>query len=232
MSKESRVIVALDFENNTPMFELVAKLQPNLCKLKVGKELFTRNGPALVQELTSKGFDVFLDLKFHDIPNTVAQACLAAKNISPWMIDVHASGGVAMMRAARAACAQYDKPPKLIAITVLTSLQDADLKTQGIARSVTEQVVVLAKMAQDCGLDGVVCSAQEASLVRAACGPDFCIVTPGIRLASDQTDDQIRITTPEIALQNGVDFLVIGRSITRATDPVAVLKTLLEVTNN
>ncbi len=218
-----RVIVALDFASAAEALALAQRLDPKRCRVKVGKELFTVAGPASVEQLAARGFDVFLDLKYHDIPNTVASACKSAAALGVWMINVHASGGRKMMQAAREALAALSRPPKLIAVTVLTSLGAEDLRETGQMEAPQVLVERLAKLAADSGMDGVVCSAQEASLLRRACGPTFCLVTPGIRLADAAQDDQKRIVTPQEAIADGADYLVVGRPITRAADPLAVL---------
>jgi orotidine-5'-phosphate decarboxylase len=224
-----RVIVALDFPDMMSAFGLAARLDPAVCAVKVGKELFTAAEAGLVRELVRRGFRVFLDLKFHDIPNTVAQACAAATRLGVWMIDVHAAGGGAMLAAARdavakTAAAEGRTPPLLIAITVLTSLGEDDLAAIGVAGTAEAQVLRLARLAQTCGLDGVVCSAQEAAMLRAACGADFKLVTPGIRPAGTEAHDQARVMTPEGAIAAGADYLVIGRAITGAADPLRALR--------
>jgi len=221
--KELRVIVALDYASAAEALAFAQRLDPQRCRVKVGKELFTVAGPALVEQLVARGFDVFLDLKYHDIPNTVASACKSAAALGVWMINVHASGGRAMMQAAREALTGLSRPPKLIAVTVLTSLGAEDLREIGQTETPPVLVERLAKLAAASGMDGVVCSAQEASLLRLACGPAFCLVTPGIRLADAAQDDQKRIVTPQVAIADGADYLVIGRPITRAADPLAVL---------
>jgi orotidine-5'-phosphate decarboxylase len=213
----------LDFPNAVDALTLVDRISPRECGLKVGKELFTSAGPDLVRELARRGFAVFLDLKFHDIPNTVAGACAAAAKLGVAMMNVHASGGRAMMTAAREALERVDDRPLLIAVTVLTSLADSDMEDLGIEGTAQGQAVRLARLAQGCALDGVVCSAQEAPALRAACGPGFKLVTPGIRPADAAKDDQARIVTPMAAIRNGADYLVIGRPITQAADPVATL---------
>ncbi|HLX24211.1 MAG TPA: orotidine-5'-phosphate decarboxylase [Usitatibacter sp.] len=218
-----RIIVPLDVPDAEAALALASRLDPKLCRLKVGKELFVAAGPAVVTRVQERGFEVFLDLKFHDIPNTVAGACRAAAKLGVWMMNVHASGGEAMLRAARDAVGTVARPPLLIGVTVLTSLSDADLARVGYAGSVMDNVERLARLTRACGLDGVVCSAQEAKLVRAATGSDFVLVTPGIRLASDGANDQARVVTPVDAVRNGADYLVIGRSITGAADPAAKL---------
>jgi orotidine-5'-phosphate decarboxylase len=226
---DPRVIVALDFPDMLSAFGLAAKLDPAVCAVKVGKELFTVAEAGLVRELVRRGFRVFLDLKFHDIPNTVAQACAAATRLGVWMIDVHAAGGSAMLTAARDAVAKTAAEegctrPLLIAITVLTSLNAADLSAIGVAGTPEAQVLRLARLAQASGLDGVVCSAQEAATLRSACGPGFKLVTPGIRPAGTVVHDQMRVMTPEAAIAAGADYLVIGRAITAAADPVQALR--------
>ena len=223
---DPRIIVALDYPASAPALELVARLDPALCRLKVGKELFTTSGPQLLEQIMHRGFEVFLDLKFHDIPNTTAQACKAAAALGVWMVNVHALGGRRMMEAARDAVAQSAQRPKLIAVTVLTSMSGEDLSELGIAASPADLVLRLAALARDSGLDGVVCSAHEAALLRQSCGNDFCLVTPGIRPADAAADDQSRVMTPLAALNNGASYLVIGRPITRAPDP---LQALLEI---
>ncbi len=223
-----RVFVALDFSNPIHALGLVDRLEPSLCGLKVGKELFVSAGPEPVRWMVERGFAVFLDLKFHDIPNTCASACAAATRLGVAMLNVHAGGGRAMLAAARTAVDTTAREsgkatPLLIAVTVLTSLGDADLADVGVSSGAAAQVQKLAMLTKDSGLDGVVCSAQEARILRATCGPDFRLVTPGIRLADGATDDQVRIVTPERAVRDGADHLVIGRPITQARDPLAVL---------
>lgn len=223
-----RIIVALDFPQAAPALALAQRLEPKLCRLKVGKELFTAAGPQLVEQLQHRGFEVFLDLKFHDIPNTTAQACKAAAALGVWMVNVHASGGRRMMEAAREALANIGRRPKLIAVTVLTSMLQEDLRDIGIAASPQEMVSRLAQLAYDSGLDGVVCSAQEAPMLRQQCGKDFCLVTPGIRPANAAANDQSRIMTPRAALESGSSYLVIGRPITQAPDPLRALQDILK----
>jgi orotidine-5'-phosphate decarboxylase len=197
-----------------------------MCRLKVGKELFVAAGPGFVQELVGQGYDVFLDLKFHDIPNTVAQACKAAARLGVWMMNVHASGGPRMLAAAREALESMPKRPLLIAVTVLTSMGGEELKAIGVDADAEQQVLRLAGLTRDAGLDGVVCSAREAAILRQNLGPDFCLVTPGIRPAGSDSGDQTRILTPLQALQAGADYLVIGRPITQSTDPLIVLESI------
>jgi orotidine-5'-phosphate decarboxylase len=223
---DPRVIVALDFADTAQALALVARLRPELCRVKIGKELFTRGGPALVEQVAARGFAVFLDLKFHDIPNTVAQACKAAADLGVWMLNVHALGGRRMMEAASEAVAAAAARPLLIGVTLLTSLEQRDLREIGIDAGVEEQVVRLASLAQQSGLDGVVCSAREARSLRARFGPDFRLVTPGIRPGGAAAQDQSRTMSPAEALDAGADYLVIGRPITQAPDPVAALEAI------
>ena len=222
-----RIIVALDFPSEQPALALVDQLDPAKCRLKVGKELFTRSGPALVRDLQSRGFDVFLDLKFHDIPNTTSAAVAAAADLGVWMVNVHASGGEKMMTACRDRLESFGKDrPLLIAVTVLTSMGPEDLAGIGITDSPEAQVSRLATLTRNCGLDGVVCSAQEAPALKAEQGKDFKLVTPGIRPLSADKGDQQRIMTPTDALKAGSDYLVIGRPITQAADPLAALEAI------
>jgi orotidine-5'-phosphate decarboxylase len=220
---DPKIIVALDYPAAAPALALADRLQPSQCRLKVGKELFTATGPVLLEQLMGRGFEIFLDLKFHDIPNTTAQACKAAAALGVWMVNVHASGGRRMMEAAREAIVHSSQQPKLIAVTVLTSMAQADLADIGINATPAELVLRLATLARDSGLDGVVCSAQEAALLRSHCGAGFCLVTPGIRPAQSSLDDQSRVMTPQAALYAGASYLVIGRPITKATDPLQAL---------
>ncbi|MFP5409962.1 MAG: orotidine-5'-phosphate decarboxylase [Gammaproteobacteria bacterium] len=221
-----KIIVALDFADTTSALALVDRLDPALCRLKVGKELFTVAGPELVRALRVRGFEIFLDLKFHDIPNTVAAACRAAAGLGVWMMNVHASGGRRMMTAAQEALAGLPDRPLLIAVTVLTSMGADDLNEVGVAGAPADQVLRLARLTQACKLDGVVCSAQEAALLRADAGADFRLVTPGIRPAGADAGDQRRVMTPAEALRAGATDLVIGRPITGADDPLAALKAI------
>lgn len=232
MNSDPRVIVALDFPDAVQALSLAGQLDPAQCKLKVGKELFVRAGPALVEKLVGSGFKVFLDLKFHDIPNTVAQACRAAADLGVWMVNVHASGGLKMMRAAREAVDHSAHPPKLIAVTVLTSMGDEDLRQIGLEIAPAEQVERLAQLARDAGMDGVVCSAQEATRLRSRLGDAFLLVTPGIRPAGSAAGDQTRILTPAKAIEAGADYLVVGRPITQAADPVTALQSINDEIKN
>ena len=222
---DSRIIVALDYPDEASAMSLVNRISPELCRLKIGKELFTRCGPSLVSKLVNDGYDVFLDLKYHDIPNTVAKACMAAADLGVWMINVHALGGPAMLAAARAALTSADGP-MLIAVTILTSSSEEDLRAVGINHSAQHMVQQLATLAKEQGLDGVVCSAQEAQGLKQSLGKAFALVTPGIRLPNDNADDQKRIVTPADALRRGSDYLVIGRPITQADDPLQKLLTI------
>ena len=222
---DPKVIVALDYADINEARAIVAKLTPDLCRLKVGKEMFTYYGPTLVRELVDAGYDVFLDLKFHDIPNTVARACVAAADLGVWMINVHALGGPKMMESASNELRNWgQQPPKLLAVTLLTSTDQTQLRTIGIKSSVLEQVEKLALLADECGLDGVVCSAQEAAAIKQSVGAACLTVTPGIRPSGAAADDQSRIVTPEQAIVSGSDYLVIGRPITTAADPLQVLE--------
>jgi len=223
VSKDPRVIVALDFPGEAPAVSLVDRLDPGRCRLKVGKEMFTRLGPAFVERLSRRGFQVFLDLKFHDIPNTVASACAAAADLGVWMINLHASGGRAMMEAARERLAGLPRPPLLIAVTVLTSLDAGDLEQIGCPGDPRDRVLRLARLVKEAGLDGVVCSPREASPVRSASGADFLLVTPGVRPAGGDVGDQKRVMTPGEAVAAGADYLVIGRPITAAAEPLQAL---------
>lgn len=220
----SPVIVALDMAHLADALTLADTLSPSECRLKVGKELFTAEGPAVVRALHDRGFDVFLDLKFHDIPNTVAAAVATAADLGVWMVNVHASGGRRMMTAARERLEHGNYDTRLIAVTVLTSMERQDMADIGLDIEPLEQVRRLAALTADCGLHGVVCSAQEAALLRAQQGNDFLLVTPGIRPAASDVGDQRRIMTPEQALAAGVSYMVIGRPITQAADPAIALR--------
>ena len=228
---DSKIIVALDYADTLSALQLVNQLDPVLCKLKVGKELFTAAGPAFVEQLIAKNFQVFLDLKFHDIPTTVKKACQAASNLGVWMLNVHASGGTNMMHAAADGVdigwQRSTKKPLLIAVTVLTSMNQASLNEVGIAETVENQVLKLARLTQQSGLQGVVCSAMEAHLLKQHMPNDFLLVTPGIRLATAAnnivSDDQSRVLTPALAISMGASFLVIGRPITQAAQPLEAL---------
>lgn len=223
---DPRIVVALDYAEPKLALQLVEQLDPAMCRLKVGKELFTAAGPQLVEKLISKGFGVFLDLKFHDIPTTVAKACEAASRLGVWMLNVHASGGADMMQAAREGVARSGQQPLLIAVTVLTSMNQSALKQIGVQDELQNQVLRLAKLTKESGLDGVVCSAQEAEILRKSLGPDFCLVTPGIRPKSASLDDQSRVVTPAQAIALGASYLVIGRPITKAENPLLALNAI------
>ena len=223
----SKIIVALDYEKEADALALVDQIDPSLCRLKVGKEMFTTLGMNFVKQLHQRNFDVFLDLKYHDIPNTVARAVRSAADLGVWMVDLHASGGLRMMEEAKRILEPYGKDaPLLIAVTVLTSMEDLDLLQIGINASPMEQVLRLAHLTQRAGLDGVVCSPQEVEILRNACGEDFKLVTPGIRPIGADFGDQRRVMTPTAAIRAGSDYLVIGRPITKADNPVEVLRSI------
>ncbi|AMP89926.1 orotidine-5'-phosphate decarboxylase [Legionella pneumophila] len=223
-----KLIVALDFDNHDNALQLVDKLDPSHCALKVGSELFTLLGPQFVKELVRREFKVFLDLKFHDIPNTVAKACHSAAELGVWMINVHAIGGLKMLQAAKESLKTYGQDkPLLIAVTVLTSFEEAELASVGISNSLPEQATHLAMLAREAGLDGVVSSAHEVKIIKQKCGENFITVTPGIRLPNNLKDDQSRVMTPQQAIREGSDFLVIGRPITQASNPYEVVSAIL-----
>ena len=222
----ARIIVALDYANAGSAMEFVGRVSPELCRLKVGKDLFTSAGPDLLRRLAEQGFHVFLDLKYHDIPNTVAKACRAAAGLDVWMLNVHALGGRRMLEAAAEAVAAAAKPPLLVAVTILTSMDASDLESIGLGGTPEQHVLQLATLASDCGLDGVVCSSRETAVLRKRLGKDFRLVTPGIRPAGSAPDDQRRVMTPADAIRNGSNYLVIGRPVTQADDPAAVLLTI------
>ncbi len=222
------IVVALDFDSPEKAIHLASSLSAQDCRLKVGKELFTLGGPSLVESLQQQGFDIFLDLKFYDIPNTVAKALEASAQLGIWMVNVHASGGRRMLEAARNAIPAGEGGPLLIAVTVLTSMDQEDLLSVGCSRSPEEQALLLAKLAHESGFDGVVCSAREATKMKQQIAPDFKLVTPGIRPAQSDVGDQKRVMTPAEAMQAGTDYLVIGRPITQAPDPAAALQNILE----
>lgn len=226
MNSPPRVIVALDFAEESQVHRLVANLDPGTCRLKVGKELFTRTGPALVSRLVKQGFDVFLDLKFHDIPTTTAKACAAAADLGVWMINVHALGGRAMLEAARHSLESLSRRPLLVAVTVLTSLNEQAVAEIGLTGTVADNVLRLSRLTADTGLDGVVCSPREARALHATHGGGFILVTPGIRLPGAPADDQSRTLSPAEAVANGADYLVVGRPITGARDPLAALRAI------
>jgi orotidine-5'-phosphate decarboxylase len=223
---DPKIVIALDYANTQDALQFAEQLDPAICRLKVGKELFTAAGPKLVEALIAKGFGVFLDLKFHDIPTTVAKACEAASRLGVWMLNVHASGGSAMMEAAREGVERSGQKPILIAVTVLTSMNQEMLNEVGVVGSVSDQVLKLTSLTQKSGLDGIVCSAQEAPMIRKALGDKFCLVTPGVRPADAALDDQSRVVTPSQALALGSSYLVIGRPITKSKNP---LETLIKI---
>jgi orotidine-5'-phosphate decarboxylase len=220
---DPKIIVALDYPSADQAFALADQLDPQRCRLKVGKELFTRSGPEVVKRLNDNGFDIFLDLKYHDIPNTVARACSAAAELGVWMMNVHALGGSAMMQAAKTEVGNDSDSPLLIAVTLLTSMDQQTFNQLGLAGSIKDTVLRLAKMTEESGLDGVVCSAQEAPVLREQCSNNFQLITPGIRPAQSDQGDQHRTMTPAEALAAGSSYLVIGRPITAAADPMQAL---------
>ncbi len=225
---QSPIIIALDNMNLTQALALADNLDPKLCRLKVGKELFTKYGTDIVKQLHQRDFQIFLDLKFHDIPNTTAQAVLSAADMGVWMVNVHASCGQVAMQTVKQRLQQHDYATLVVAVTVLTSMGQQDLTDIGITDSIENQVKRLALLTQASGLDGVVCSAQEAKMLKEICGKDFLLVTPGIRLPEDASNDQTRICTPAQAIANGSDYLVIGRSITTAENPTLKLQQILQ----
>ncbi|WP_445115849.1 orotidine-5'-phosphate decarboxylase [Acinetobacter sp. WZC-1] len=221
------IIVALDARSQYEALKIAEQLDPSQCRVKVGKELFTHEGPAVVTALQNMGFELFLDLKFHDIPNTTAQAVCAAADLGVWMVNVHASGGRKMMETCVERLKAGNYSTQLIAVTVLTSMSHEDLSDIGLDIEPAIQVQRLAKLTQACGLDGVVCSAQEVIMLREQLGPDFALVTPGIRPAGSNMDDQKRIVTPEQAMQDGSTHLVIGRPVTQSDNPAQTLTDIL-----
>lgn len=220
---DPKVLIALDFADAQQALAFVKPLDSSACRLKVGKELFAVAGPEFVKQLVDLGFDVFLDLKYHDIPNTVAKAVQAAARMGVWMVNVHALGGRKMMQAAKAALDEMEHRPLLIAVTILTSMEQEDLAEIGLAGSPRDNVMRLAALTKDSGLDGVVCSAQEAADIREMVGKDFCLVTPGIRPAGSDVNDQKRIMTPAQAIEAGSSYLVVGRPITQSRSPINTL---------
>ncbi|GGG48881.1 orotidine 5'-phosphate decarboxylase [Pseudohongiella nitratireducens] len=231
MEHNKRIIVALDYDNADKAIAMVHQLDPARCRVKIGKELFTYAGPDLVRQVQDKGFEVFLDLKFHDIPNTVRKACAAAADLGVWMLTVHASGGEEMMLAAREGVAGAEHAPKLVAVTVLTSMQESDLSQLGISRSLEEQVMRLASLSQQSKMDGVVCSAKEVVELRKLLSENFALVTPGIRPSGSASGDQKRVMTPREAIQSGSNYLVVGRPITQARNPEAALNAIFDEIN-
>lgn len=231
-SGDPEIVIPLDYADANEALALARKIDPGLCRVKVGKELFTRAGPGVVEQLMQLGFEVFLDLKFHDIPTTVARACSAAADMGVWMVNIHASGGKKMMDEARAAIDKHSHHPLLIAVTVLTSMNEDDLKETGVTRPLAEQVMSLARLAHACRLDGVVCSAHEVQALKQAFGDKFTLVTPGIRPGGSDKNDQSRVMTPAEAIRAGSHYLVIGRPITQAPDPLAALMAINEEIRN
>ncbi|MEW8337345.1 MAG: orotidine-5'-phosphate decarboxylase [Candidatus Thiodiazotropha sp.] len=225
-SSDSRVIVALDYPDQGKALALVERLDPSLCRLKVGKEMFTRLGPSFLELLRGRGFDLFLDLKFHDIPNTVAAACDAAADLGVWMINLHASGGRRMMETARERLEARTQRPLLVAVTILTSLTDEEIHEIGFAGDPADNVSRLARLTRQAGLDGVVCSPREAQMLRRDLADEFLLVTPGVRPRQAARDDQRRVMTPAEAIRAGSSYLVVGRPITGAADPVAALQSI------
>lgn len=229
--EKSNIIVAIDFDNELSVLTLIQKLNPELCKLKVGKELFSAYGPKIVELLMKKGFDVFLDLKFHDIPNTVYNAIKVISDMNIWMVNVHAQGGQKMLEFAKNAIEQNNSSTILIAVTLLTSLESKDLNIYGKNINLTQVIEKLAKLSYEAGLDGVVCSAQEANLIKTITSNDFLTICPGIRPINANNDDQTRVMTPSLAIKNKADYLVIGRTITKSDNPYNTLLTILDEVN-
>ncbi|MFK5984084.1 MAG: orotidine-5'-phosphate decarboxylase [Pseudomonadota bacterium] len=231
---DPKIIIALDYADEKSAFFMVKQLSPELCRIKIGKELFVSSGPQLVEKITNMGFDVFLDLKFHDIPNTVAGACRAAAKLGVWMVNVHASGGLKMMLAAKDAIdnTTASNKPLLIAVTILTSLDNTALAEIGYNKEVHAQVLHLANLTKQAGLDGVVCSPHEAQAIKQQCGNDFSLVTPGVRPKGSQVNDQSRIMTPQQALDAGSNYLVIGRPITASENPLQTLEQITKEIRN
>ena len=223
----SPIIVALDMDPKSAL-ELVNELDPNDCKVKVGSQLFTSGGPEIIKKLKDSGFDIFLDLKFHDIPNTVKKAIEASIELGVWMLNVHALGSKEMLRTASQVIKQSSIKPFLIGVTVLTSLDDKSLKLVGFNKFVDDQVLLLAELCKQEGLDGVVCSPKEVGILRKKLGNDFLLVTPGIRSNEMNKRDQKRTSSVELALQNGANYVVIGREITLDADPKGKLRQILE----
>lgn len=224
-SQDPRIIIAFDFDSDTKAFDFLANIDPGRARIKVGKELFTRFGPQMVREIMSRGFEVFLDLKFHDIPNTVAKACVAAADLGVWMVNCHALGGEKMLATAREAVEKAGShKPKMIAVTVLTSHDEASLASIGVSDNLDTEVLRLAKLTQNAGFDGIVCSPSDLGVIRTELRESFLTVTPGIRPSFAQKNDQVRIMTPKKAIQEGASYLVIGRPITQADNPMEALE--------
>ena len=230
--KSKPLIVALDFSSLDESLIFLGKIDPNLCRVKIGKQLFVNEGPAAVKKVCGLGFEVFLDLKFHDIPHTVRAACLAAADLGCWMVTVHASGGRAMLETASNAYANLRAPPLLVGVTILTSLSETQLSEVGYSGSLQGNVEQLAILSQSSGLDGVVCSPIELALLTSVTPDNFLLVTPGVRFQGDNHDDQTRISTPEEALGNGADYLVMGRSIVSSTNPVERISLINDLSAN
>lgn len=228
IKKGKQIIVALDFPHLKSALDFAEQLDPLACRVKIGKELFTASGPACIESFQKRGFEVFLDLKFHDIPNTVAKACEVAADLGCWMVNLHVSGGRQMLESAANILAKRSKRPLLVGVTVLTSMRKIDLRETGIAFGPEKQVLLLTALAREAGMDGIVCSPLEARSVRKEMGCNFVLVTPGVRPSSSTADDQNRIATPAEAVNMGSDFLVIGRPITRAENPPAVLQQIYD----
>ena len=223
---DNKIIIPLDLEYSEAI-HMAKKFDANLCRLKIGSQLFTSSGPQIIKELNSLGFDVFLDLKFHDIPNTVYEAVKSAADLGIWMVNVHASGGRAMLEASKKALEGFDQPPLLIAVTVLTSLSEDSLNEVGI-KNLSEQVLRLAELTNECDLNGVVCAPTDVKAIKNSFGKDFITVTPGIRPNDSKVNDQNRISTPSEAVKNGSDYLVIGRPITESEDPAKALEKIIK----
>ncbi|MBN3859840.1 orotidine-5'-phosphate decarboxylase [Neisseriaceae bacterium PsAf] len=220
---DSPIIVALDFPSEEQAITFIRRLDPSLCKIKIGNELFTTTGRKFVESLVTQGFKIFLDLKYHDIPNTVQRACQVAANMGVWMVNVHTSGGRRMMEAAANGLANLAHKPSLIGVTILTSMDESDLHELGIHKSIDQEILYLASLAQNSGLDGVVCSTHEVKQIKKQLGQSFITVTPGIRLQDTNTHDQKRIMTPKEAIEVGTDYMVIGRSITQTKNPLEII---------
>ena len=219
---DNRVIIPLDLEYSAAI-DMASNFDPSNCRLKIGSQLFTSSGPKIIKELDFKGFEIFLDLKFHDIPNTVYEAVRSAADLGVWMINVHASGGKNMLEASKNALIDFDEPPLLIAVTLLTSLSENSIQEIGL-NNLSEQVLRLAKLSHECELDGVVCASSDTVIIKKEFGKEFITVTPGIRPDQSNLNDQSRVSTPSEAVKNGSDFLVIGRPITESDDPAGALK--------
>ena len=230
--KNKPLIVALDFSSLDECLIFLDKVNPNQCRVKIGKQLFVNEGPAAVKKVCGLGFEVFLDLKFHDIPNTVRAACLAAADLGCWMVNVHASGGRAMLESASSAYANLRTPPLLVGVTILTSFSEAQLAEVGYSGTLSGRVEQLAILSQSSGLDGVVCSPIELALLTSITPDEFLLVTPGVRFLGDNSDDQTRISTPEDALENGADYLVMGRSIVSSNNPAERISLINDLSAN